>query len=41
MGAVDILVNNCGAVLRMDNPDWSEIEPQEWADSFQVNIVSV
>jgi 3-oxoacyl-[acyl-carrier protein] reductase len=40
MGAVDIRVNNCGAVLRMDNPEWSEVKPQEWIDSFQVNFVS-
>jgi len=40
LGGVDILVNNVGAVLRMDNPDWLNVTPQEWLDSFSVNIVS-
>ena len=40
LGGVDILVNNVGAVLRMDNPDWMDVTPKEWLDSFNVNIVS-
>ena len=40
LGGIDILVNNCGAVLHMDNADWSDIKPQEWIDSFQVNFLS-
>ncbi len=40
LGGVDILVNNVGAVLRMDNPSWLDVKPSEWLDSFSVNIVS-
>jgi NAD(P)-dependent dehydrogenase (short-subunit alcohol dehydrogenase family) len=40
LGEVDILVNNVGAVLRMDNPDWLDVKPSEWLDSFSVNVVS-
>jgi NAD(P)-dependent dehydrogenase (short-subunit alcohol dehydrogenase family) len=40
LGGIDILVNNVGAVLRMDNPDWLEITPAEWLDSFNVNAVA-
>ena len=39
LGQIDILVNNVGAVLRMDNPDWMEITPQEWIDSCNLNLV--
>ena len=38
LGGIDILVNNAGAVLRMDNPPWEEITPQEWIDSFSLNV---
>jgi NAD(P)-dependent dehydrogenase (short-subunit alcohol dehydrogenase family) len=40
LGGIDILVNNVGAVLRMDNPDWLEITPQEWLNSYNVNAVA-
>ena len=38
LGGIDILVNNAGAVLRMDNPPWEEVTPQEWIDSFNLNV---
>lgn len=38
LGGIDILVNNAGAVLRMDNPDWLNVSPQEWLDSFNLNV---
>ncbi len=38
-GGIDILVNNCGAVLRMDAPDWLDITPEEWIKSFEVNFM--
>jgi len=38
LGGIDILVNNAGAVLRIDNPDWLEVKPQEWLDSFSLNV---
>ena len=38
LGGIDILVNNAGAVLRMDNPPWEEVTPQEWMDSFNLNV---
>jgi 3-oxoacyl-[acyl-carrier protein] reductase len=37
---VDILINNCGILLRKDNPGWANIAPQEWIDSYNVNFVS-
>jgi 3-oxoacyl-[acyl-carrier protein] reductase len=40
VGTIDIVVNNCGDVLRKDNPDWSELPIQEWIDSFQVNFLA-
>jgi 3-oxoacyl-[acyl-carrier protein] reductase len=40
LGQIDILVNNVGAVLRMDNPDWLDVKPSEWMDSFSTNIVA-
>lgn len=40
LGGIDILVNNVGAVLRMDNPDWLEVKPSEWMNSYSVNTVA-
>jgi NAD(P)-dependent dehydrogenase (short-subunit alcohol dehydrogenase family) len=40
-GKIDILVNNVGVGLRKDAPDWIELEPHEWIDSFQVNFMPV
>jgi 3-oxoacyl-[acyl-carrier protein] reductase len=40
LGGIDILVNNCGAVLHMDNPHWSELDPEEWVRSYRVNFIS-
>jgi NAD(P)-dependent dehydrogenase (short-subunit alcohol dehydrogenase family) len=40
LGGIDILVNNAGAVLRLDNPPWRELAPQEWIDSFNLNVVA-
>ena len=40
-GKVDIVVNNVGVALRKDAPDWIEIEPNEWIDSFQTNFMPV
>lgn len=39
-GTIDICVNNVGAVLQMHNPDWLEIEPEEWVRSYRVNFMS-
>jgi 3-oxoacyl-[acyl-carrier protein] reductase len=39
-GTIDILVNNCGAVLQMHNPPWDEVPPEEWVRSFRVNFLS-
>lgn len=39
-GGIDILVNNVGLVLRLDNPEWSELDPEEWVDSYRVNFIS-
>jgi 3-oxoacyl-[acyl-carrier protein] reductase len=38
LGGVDIMVNNAGAVLRMDNPDWMDVRPSEWLDSYNLNV---
>ena len=38
LGGIDIMVNNAGAVLRMDNPDWMDVTPSEWLDSFNLNV---
>ena len=38
LGGIDIMVNNAGAVLRMDNPDWMDVKPSEWLDSFNLNV---
>lgn len=40
LGGIDILVNNSGAVLRMDNPDPLDIRPDEWLDAYNVNFVA-
>lgn len=40
VGAIDIVVNNCGLVLRKDEPGWSEIPPQTYLDSYEVNFMS-
>lgn len=40
LGQVDILVNNVGAVLRMDNPDWMDVKPEEWLASCSLNLVA-
>jgi len=40
LGTVDILVNNCGAVLQMHNPAWDEVPPEEWERSFRVNFMA-
>jgi 3-oxoacyl-[acyl-carrier protein] reductase len=40
LGTVDILVNNCGAVLHMHNPAWDELPPVEWERSFRVNFMA-
>ena len=39
-GKIDILVNNAGVALRKDAPDWIELEPKDWDDSFQLNFMS-
>ena len=38
LGGIDIMVNNAGAVLRMDNPDWMDVKPSEWLDSYNLNV---
>jgi 3-oxoacyl-[acyl-carrier protein] reductase len=38
--AIDICVNNCGAVLQMENPEWSDIPWDEWMRSYAVNFMS-
>src|SRR5262249_15258076 len=40
MGAVDIVVNNVGWVIRKDDPPWHDIPDQTWIDSYQVNLMS-
>jgi 3-oxoacyl-[acyl-carrier protein] reductase len=41
LGGIDILVNNAGGALRGDdNPDWTEISPQDYFDSFNINVVA-
>jgi 3-oxoacyl-[acyl-carrier protein] reductase len=37
---IDILVNNCGVMLRDDNPGWDALPPQEWLDIYNLNFVS-
>ena len=39
-GGIDILVNNAGAVLQMHNPDWLEVDPGAWLDSYNLNVVA-
>jgi NAD(P)-dependent dehydrogenase (short-subunit alcohol dehydrogenase family) len=39
-GHIDILINNCGASLRKDEPDWTTLDPCDWIDSMKVNFVS-
>ncbi|GAC1574623.1 MAG: SDR family NAD(P)-dependent oxidoreductase [Sphingomicrobium sp.] len=40
LGTIDILVNNCGAVLQMHNPSWENVPPAEWERSFRVNFMA-
>ena len=41
LGGIDILVNNAGGALRGDdNPDWTDISPQDYFDSFNINVVA-
>ena len=40
LGTVDICINNVGAVLQMDNPNWETIPPDEWLRSYKVNFMS-
>jgi 3-oxoacyl-[acyl-carrier protein] reductase len=39
-GGIDILVNSAGGAVRSDNPDWMDVTPQDWLDSFNLNVVS-
>jgi NAD(P)-dependent dehydrogenase (short-subunit alcohol dehydrogenase family) len=40
LGGIDILVNNAGAALRNhDNPPWHGLEPQDFIDSLNVNLL--
>ena len=39
-GRIDILINNCGDVLRKDDPDWRTLPVKEWELSFQTNFFS-
>lgn len=40
LGTIDILVNNCGAVLQMHNPSWADVPPEEWERSYRVNFIA-
>jgi 3-oxoacyl-[acyl-carrier protein] reductase len=40
LGGIDILVNSAGGPVRADNPDWMDVSPEEWLDSFNLNVVS-
>jgi len=40
LGGIEIVVNNAGVAIRKDAPAWSEIPPQTWIDSYQVNFLS-
>jgi NAD(P)-dependent dehydrogenase (short-subunit alcohol dehydrogenase family) len=39
-GAIDIVVNNCGLLIRKDSPNWSTLAIHEWIESLEVNFVS-
>ena len=41
LGGIDILVNNAGGALRGDdNPDWTDISPDDYLASFNINTVA-
>ena len=37
---IDILVNNCGRVLRYDNPAWDELTTEDYINSMNVNVIA-
>jgi len=39
-GGIDILVNCAGGVVRGDNPQWSDVRPEEWLACFDFNVVA-
>jgi len=41
LGGIDILVNSAGGVVRSDNPEWTDVSSDEWAQSFSLNVISV
>lgn len=40
LGGIDILVNCAGGVVRSDNPEWTDVTPDEWLKSFNLNVVA-
>lgn len=40
LGGVDILVNCAGGVVRSDNPDFFDVSPEEWEQSYRLNLFS-
>jgi len=40
LGGIDILVNSAGGVVTSGNPDWIEVSPAQWLESFNLNVVS-
>lgn len=41
LGGIDILVNNAGGALRGDdNPEWTDISPDDYLASFNINMVA-
>lgn len=37
-GGIDILINNAGAVLNVDQPDWRKVGMDQWCASFDLNV---
>ena len=40
LGGIDILVNSAGGVVKDGNPDWTEMTPADWEQSFSLNVTS-
>jgi 3-oxoacyl-[acyl-carrier protein] reductase len=38
-GSVDVLVNNAGGLVRMDNPDWSAVTSADWSHGYRKNVI--
>lgn len=40
LGGIDILVNSAGGVVVSGTPDWQDVPPGKWLESFNLNVVS-